>query len=78
MKASIAGELLLLTGLLAIAYFLWLQQGQLVELEVELDRMRGSLGVAVPPVPVASDNGADAMTPEAPPKPRARKRAPGA
>jgi hypothetical protein len=76
-KATLTGEVLLLVGVLALAYFLWVQQGQLVELELELDRMRGSLGVAVPPVPVASDNG-EAVMPEAPkPRPR-RKAAPGA
>lgn len=72
MKASIAGELLLLVGLLALAYLLYLQQDQLVTLELELDKVRGALGATVPPVPVATaDNGAEAATP--PPKPRARK-----
>jgi hypothetical protein len=76
MKATLTGELLLLVGVLALAYFLYVQQGQLVELELELDRMRGALGATLPPVPVASDNG-EAVMPEAP-KPKARRKAPGA
>lgn len=55
MKASIAGELLLLVGIIALAYFLYLQQDQLVSLELEMDRMKGALGATVPPVPVAED-----------------------
>jgi hypothetical protein len=53
MKASIVGELLLLVGLLAVAYLLYVQQDQLVQVELELDRMRGALGATVPPVPAA-------------------------
>jgi hypothetical protein len=76
-KASVAGELLLLVGLLAVAYLLYVQQGQLVELELELDRMRGAVGSHLPPVPVASDNG-EAVIPQAPKPKRSRKAAPGA
>jgi hypothetical protein len=72
MKPSVLGELVLLVGVLALAYLLWLQQGQLVELEYELDRMRA--GGTMPPVPVAGDNGAEATMPQ-PPAPK-RKRAP--
>lgn len=59
MKASIAGELLLLVGLLAVAYLLYTQQEQLAVMELELDKMRGAVGrtvgLEVPPVPVAED-----------------------
>ena len=73
MKASIAGELLLLVGLLAVAYLLYVQQEQLVNLELELDKVRGALGATLPPVPVASENGAEAMMPQQPkPKPKPR------
>jgi len=65
MKASLYGELLLLVGLLAVAYLLYLQQEQLVSLELELDRVRGAFA----PVPPASDNDA------APARPRARRKA---
>lgn len=53
MKVTVFGELLLLVGIGALAYFLYVQQAQLVELELELDRVRGSLGATLPPVPVA-------------------------
>jgi len=65
MKASLAGELLLLVGLLAVAYLLYVQQGQLVNLELEVDRIRG----AFTPVPAASENDAAPV----PAAPRARK-----
>jgi hypothetical protein len=57
MKASIAGELLLLVGLLAVAYLLYIQQEQIALMELELDRVRGAVGATVPPVP-AGDSGA--------------------
>jgi hypothetical protein len=66
MKASLAGELLLLVGLLAVAYLLYVQQGQLVNLELEVDRIRGAFA----PVPAASEN-------DAAPAARARKKASG-
>lgn len=55
MKASIAGELLLLVGLLAVAYLLYVQQEQLALVELELDKVRGAMGATMPPVPVAED-----------------------
>jgi len=74
-RASLLGELLLLVGLLAVAYLLYVQQEQLASVELELDRLRGAF--AAPPVPVA-DNGAEAQarTPAARPKPK-RKAAGG-
>ena len=54
MKASIAGELLLLVGLLAVAYLLYVQQEQLNLMELELDRVRGAFS----PVPPASETDA--------------------
>lgn len=76
MKASLAGELLLLVGLLAVAYLLYVQQEQLVTLELELDKVRGALGVTAAPVPVASsENGTEAV---AKPKPRAPRKPKGA
>lgn len=65
MKASIVGELLLLVGVLAVAYFVYVQQSQLVELELELDRMRGAIGATLPPVPLAEDGAAAAARPKA-------------
>lgn len=62
MKASIAGELLLLVGLLAVAYLLYTQQEQINLLELEVDRVRG----AFVPVPAAT---------EAEPKPQRRRKA---
>jgi hypothetical protein len=52
MKASIAGELLLLVGLLAVAWLLYVQQEQLAMMELELDKVRGAIG-GTPPVPAA-------------------------
>lgn len=78
MKASIAGELLLLIGLAALAYFLYVQQGQLVELELELDRMRGAVGAVFPPVPVADSGNSASAEVAAEPKPKPKRRASGA
>jgi hypothetical protein len=74
-KASLAGELLLLVGLLALAYLLYLQQDQLVGLELEVDKLRGALGATLPPVPVASENGTVMATST---KPKPRRKAAGA
>lgn len=63
-RASLVGELLLLVGLLAVAYLLYVQQEQLVGLELELDKLRGAVGSTLPPVPVASDNGTEAAKPK--------------
>jgi hypothetical protein len=65
------GEAVLLIGLAAIAYFLWVQQSQLVELELELDKLRG----VFPPVPVADGT---AAVEKAAPRPRRPKAAPDA
>ena len=46
MKASIAGELVLLAGLLALGWLLYVQQEQLVQIELELDRVKGALAPA--------------------------------
>lgn len=73
MKASIAGELLLLVGLLAVAYLLYVQQEQLTLMELELDKVRGA--VTMPPVPVA-DNGAEAAAKA--PTQRPKRKASGA
>lgn len=43
-KALAFSELLLLVGLLAVAYLLYVQQEQLAELTVEIDRVRGAVG----------------------------------
>lgn len=67
MKASLAGELLLLVGLLAVAYLLYVQQEQLVSMELELDKVRGALG-ATAPVPAATDNGTEQAKPKARPR----------
>ena len=42
MRGVAVGEALLLLGLLCLAYCLWLQQDQLAELQVELDKLRGA------------------------------------
>jgi hypothetical protein len=63
MKATLYGELLLLVGLLAVAYLLYVQQEQLVSVELELDRLRGTFA----PVPAASEN-------DAAPRPRAKRK----
>ncbi len=56
MKGTAVGELLLLVGLLAVAYLLYVQQEQLVAVELELDRIRGALAPDAPPVPPAETN----------------------
>jgi hypothetical protein len=63
MKATLYGELLLLVGLLAVAYLLYVQQEQLVTVELELDRLRGAFA----PVPAASEN-------DAAPRPRTKRK----
>lgn len=74
MKASIVGELLLLVGLLAVAYLLYLQQDQLVNLELELDRLRG----AYSPVPPADNGAVEKAAPAPRPRPKRQpKGAPG-
>lgn len=56
MKASIFGEVILLVGLLALAYMLYVQQQQLTMLELDVDRVRGAvIPAAAPPVPAAED-----------------------
>lgn len=72
-KAALFSELLLLVGLLAVAYLLYMQQDQLVGLELELDRMRGHLGADLPPVPAASENGPEPGGGDA--QPRRRRKA---
>lgn len=70
MKATLAGELLLLVGLLAVAYLLYVQQEQLVSLELEVDRLRGAFN----PVPVAQQDGSglgEGMAPTPKPKRKA-------
>ncbi len=49
MKVTVFGELLLLLAIGALAYFMYVQQAQLVELELELDKVRGAFS----PVPAA-------------------------
>ena len=46
MKATVMGEVLLLVGLLAVAWLVYVQQEQLVELELELDKLRGALAAS--------------------------------
>jgi hypothetical protein len=60
MKAAVLGEILLVVGLLALAYLLYVQQEQLAELELEIDRVRGAIGATLPPVPAADGGGAAA------------------
>lgn len=51
MKASATAELLLLVAIAALAYLLYVQQNQLADLELEVDRVRGAVGSLVPPTP---------------------------
>ena len=69
LKASLAGELLLLVGLLAVAWLLYVQQEQLVSLELEVDKLRGAFA----PVPAAVTNDQAGVEPAPKPKPRPRK-----
>jgi hypothetical protein len=74
MKATVMGEVLLLVGLLAVAYLVYIQQAQLVELELELDKLRGAVGATLPPVPAATNSdeakAAPAARPKRAPKPK--------
>ena len=49
MKATVTAELLLLVAIAAVAYLLYVQQQQLADLELELDRVRGAVGSLAPP-----------------------------
>ena len=51
MKASATAELLLLVAIAALAYLLYVQQNQLTDLELEVDRVRGAVGSLAPPTP---------------------------
>lgn len=69
MKATVMGEVLLLVGLLAVAWLVYVQQEQLVALELELDRLKGGVdSMLLAGVPAAED-GAEAK-PKARPKPK--------
>lgn len=70
MKVTVFGELVLLIGIAALAWFMYLQQAQLLELELELDRMRGAVGAVFPPVPAADADGASAAVEVERAKPR--------
>jgi len=52
-KAAVMGELLLVVGLLCVAYLLYVQQEQLASLTLELDRVRGAVTDVASPVPPA-------------------------
>jgi hypothetical protein len=65
MKATVMGEVLLLVGLLAVAWLVYVQQAQMVELELELDKIRGAL---------AGGNSTAEAKPKAAPKPRPKPR----
>lgn len=49
MKASVTAELLLLVAIAAVAYLLYVQQQQLTDLELQVDRVRGAVGSLAPP-----------------------------
>ena len=53
-KASVTAELLLLVAIAAVAYLLYVQQQQLADLELELDRVRGAVG-SLAPLPVKAE-----------------------
>lgn len=78
MKAVAFSELLLLLAILAVAWFVYVQQEQLASLEVELDRLRGAF--QPPPLPMeGSLNGPAAEPPEKPkPRPQRKPKAAGA
>ena len=48
MKAIAATELLLLVVLCGLAYMVWMQQAQLVDLELHVDRLDGKIEAAKP------------------------------
>lgn len=52
MKATVTAELLLLLAIAAVAYLLYVQQQQLADLELELDKVRGAIG-SLAPAPVS-------------------------
>jgi hypothetical protein len=54
MKSVVFSELLILVAVLAVAYLVYQQQGQISDLELELDRVRGAVtGLTTNPVPPA-------------------------
>jgi hypothetical protein len=52
-KGMVISELILVLGLLAVAYLLYVQQEQIAELELEIDRVRGAVTGGGAPVPAA-------------------------
>jgi hypothetical protein len=73
-KAVAFSELLLLMAILAVAWFVYVQQEQLVALELELDRLRGSFQPPVLPMEGNSANSEAKLPPtpkRAPRKPKA-------
>lgn len=75
MKAVAFSELLLLMAILAVAWFVYVQQEQLVALELELDRLRGSF--QQPPVLPMEGNSANSEA-KLPPTPKRAPRKPKA
>ena len=54
MKATVTAELLLLLAVAAVAYLVYVQQQQIADFELELDRLRGAIGEGLtPPLPVS-------------------------
>ena len=77
MKAVAFSELLLLMAILAVAWFVYVQQEQLVQLELEVDRLRGSFELPVLPMEPNSSGNSEQVPappkakPKAKPKPKA-------
>lgn len=69
MKAVAFSELLLLVAILALAWFVYVQQEQLVALELEVDRMRGSFD-APPFLPMEGNSSGGEVSAPAKPKPK--------
>lgn len=72
MKAVAFSELLLLLAILAVAWFVYVQQEQLVALELEVDRLRGSFD-APPFLPMegnSANSEASLQVPKPKPKPK--------
>lgn len=72
MKAVAFSELLLLVAILAVAWFVYVQQEQLALLELEIDRLRG--GLEPPLLPMAENSSPpEAVVPKPKPKPKPRQ-----
>lgn len=71
MRAVAFSELLLLLAILAVGWFVYVQQEQLVALELEVDRLRGAFQPPILPME-GSANSTEAKPP-AKPKPKPRK-----